>query len=86
MITIDDNDPCGTARQLRQVYTNLVAGGAVAEVEFRAGPSGVQRRVSYARADAGALLGLLREWEAKCALASGRSGGRRRGIATGGVW
>lgn len=83
-ITLDEDDPCATAAALRQAYANLIAGGAVSDVEFRAGPNGVWRRVSYAKADTSRLLALLREWEAKCAGFTGICRPRRFGISTGG--
>lgn len=86
MIEIDENDPCGTAQRLRQAYANLVAGGAVARVVFRAGPNGVQREQQFHNAKPDALLALVRQYEDRCAALSGgrprrfgmRSGGRCR--------
>lgn len=83
-LTLDDADPCATAVVLRLAYAELIAGGKAREIQFRAGPNGVERRVQYHGADASRLLALVREWEQKCALASGgrprrfgmRSGGR----------
>lgn len=71
-ITLNDDDPCGTARALRQAYADLVAGGTALTVTFRAGPNAVERSVTYNRADPARLLVLVREWEAKCAAAGGQ--------------
>lgn len=83
-ITLNPADPCATASALRQAYASLVAGGAVREVVFRAGPNGAERRLSFHGADAGRLLGLVREWEEKCAKASGLRP-RRFGLRAGGI-
>lgn len=83
-LTIDEDDPCAAARSLRQVYTNLVAGQAAMQVRFRAGTSGVERDVTFNKADPARLLQLIRSFESKCALSQGKRG-RRFAIATGGV-
>jgi hypothetical protein len=70
-ITLDDADPCGTASALRQAYADLVGGGRPMTVAFKAGPNGVERSVTYNKAEPGRLLMLVREWEAKCAAARG---------------
>lgn len=82
-LVIDEEDPCGAAAQLRQVYINLMAGQSLAEVSFRAGPNGVERRVSYAKADAAGLMRIIRDYEQRCDRTLGR-GPRRFGVATGG--
>ena len=74
-ITLNDDDPCGTARVLRDAYAQLVSGGTALTVTFQAGPNGVQRSVTYNKADPERLLTLVREWEAKCAA---RQGGKPR--------
>lgn len=83
MITLDDNDPCGTATKLREVYANLIAGQAAARVVFRAGPNGVQREQEFHPANAPALLALIRQYEERCAAANGNRG-RRFAIRAGG--
>jgi hypothetical protein len=83
-VTLNDADPCGTAAALRQAYADLVAGGTAQSVTHKSGPNGVEKSVTYNRADPKALLMLVREWEAKCAAARGdaprrfamRAGGR----------
>lgn len=70
-ITLNDADPCGTASALRQAYADLVAGGRPMIVMFKAGPNGVERSVTYNKAEPDRLLKLVREWEAKCAAARG---------------
>lgn len=83
-LTLDENDPCATAAALRQVYANIVAGQAAMTVTFKAGPNGVERTVTYHKADQTALLGLIRDYERKCAALTSarpirrafRSGGR----------
>lgn len=83
-ITLNDADPCGTAAALRSAYADLVAGGVAQTVTFRAGPSGVERSVSYNKADPARLLALVREWEAKCAAAGGQRP-RRFALRAGGT-
>ncbi len=83
-VTLNENDPCATATALRQVYANIIAGQAGQTVTFKAGPNGVERTVTYHNANATALLGLIRDYERKCAARSGsrpqryamRGGGR----------
>lgn len=83
-VTLNDADPCGTAAALRQAYADLVAGGTAQTVTFKGGPNGVEKSVSYTKADPSRLQMLVREWEAKCAALSGdkprrfamRAGGR----------
>jgi hypothetical protein len=70
-LKLNDADPCGTAAQLRQAYADLVVGGKDQMVTFKAGANGVEKSVTYNRADPPRLLMLVREWEAKCAAASG---------------
>lgn len=84
-ITLNDEDPCGTAALLRQAYANLVAGGTAMTVTFRAGPSGAEQSVTYNKADPARLLMLVREWEAKCASSTGGRP-RRFALRSGGVF
>ncbi len=84
-VTLDDGNPCLTAAALRQAYASLVAGGMPQTVTFRAGPNGVERSTTYNRADPGRLLMLVREWEAKCAAASGGGMPRRYAMRGGGA-
>ena len=84
-LEIDPEDPCGAVKKLRAVYYNIIAGSAAMIVTFRAGPSQVERSVTYHKADAQALLKVIREFEAKCAVAQGISKPRRSAIYTGGV-
>ena len=83
MITLDEFEPCQTAAALRQAYANLVAGGATARISFKAGPNGVAREQQFHAANPGALLALVREYEAKCAKLTG-CGPRRFGLRAGG--
>lgn len=82
-LTIDENDPCAAAAQLRQLYYQLIAGQGAMIVTFRAGASGVERSVTYNKADPGRLLLVIRGFEVQCAAASG-SGARRFAIRGGG--
>lgn len=82
-LTLNDDDPCGTASALRDAYAELVSGQRPQIVTFKAGPNGVERSTTYNRADPGRLLMLLREWEAKCAEARGK-GPRRFAVRGGG--
>ena len=82
-LIIDESDPCGAASQLRALYYELMAGQAVSEVEYQAGPNGVRRRVKYTSANAAGLMALIQKFETACALEGGRRP-RRFGIATGG--
>ncbi len=68
-ITLNDADPCGTAALLRQAYADMVMGGKPQTVTFKAGQNGVERSVSYTKADPAAFLLMVRDWEAKCAVA-----------------
>lgn len=77
-VTLDENDPCATAAALRQVYANLISGGASQSVSFKAGPNGVERTVTYHSANATALKALITEYEQKCAALKG---GRPRRFA-----
>lgn len=70
-IVIDESKPCDAAAALRAIYTNLVAGQGAQIITFRAGPSGVERSVTYHKADPGRLLQVIREFESKCAAANG---------------
>lgn len=83
-VTLNDADPCGTAAALRQAYADLVAGGTAQSVSFQGGPNGVQKAVTYSKADPSRLLMLVREWEAKCAAAKGESP-RRFAMRAGGA-
>lgn len=83
-LTIDETDPCAAAIALRAVYARLVAGEQREEVEFRAGPNGVQRRVTYSKGDPNRLLALIREYEAKCTASQGGKP-RRYALRGGGI-
>lgn len=82
-LTIDESNPCAAVATLRAVYANLVAGQSRETVTFRAGPNGVERSVTYQRADPARLLALIREYEGKCAQLSGQRP-RRFGLRAGG--
>lgn len=83
-VTLNDEDPCATARALRQAYADLVVGGVAQTITHKAGPNGVERQVSYTKADPARLRALLSEWEAKCATAQGATRPRRFAMRTGG--
>lgn len=82
-VTLNDADPCGTAAALRQAYADLIGGGTALTVTHKSGPNGVEKSVTYNRADPNRLLMLVREWESKCAAASGARP-RRFAMRTGG--
>lgn len=82
-LIIDETNPCAAAAQLRVLYYELLAGQAVNEVEYQAGPNGVRRRVKYSSANSAGLLALIQKFESDCAMLDGRRP-RRFGIATGG--
>lgn len=82
-VTLNDADPCGTAALLRQAYADLVGGGTAQTVVYRGGPNGVEKSVTFNRADPARLQMLVREWEGKCAQASGGRP-RRFAMRTGG--
>lgn len=84
-VTLDDDDPCGTAKALRQAYADLVGGEKAQSVIFRAGPNGVSREVTYNKADPRGLMLLVREWEAKCAANQGKAP-RRFALRAGGTY
>jgi hypothetical protein len=79
-LTIDESDPCAAAAQLRQLYYQLVAGQGAMVVTFKAGASGVERSVTYNKADPGRLMQVIRGFEQQCAAAQG---GRPRRFAIG---
>jgi len=83
-LTLNDDDPCATAASLRQVYASIVAGQAAQTVIFRGGPNGTERQVIYHKADASALLRLIRDYEDRCARAQGKKV-RRFGVRSGGM-
>lgn len=84
-LEINEADPCGAAAQLRAIYYNLIAGQATAEISFRAGPNGVERRVSYAKADLAKLEREIERFGDLCAASLGnRPRPRRFAISTGG--
>ena len=82
-VILNEADPCGTAAALRQAYSDLVGGGTTQSVTHKAGVNGVERSVTFNRADPNRLLMLVREWEAKCAAASNGKP-RRFAMRTGG--
>jgi hypothetical protein len=71
MLTINEEDPCGAAATLRQIYNALIAGERAETVTFKAGATGVERSVTYHRADPGRLLTVIRTYEQRCAKLSG---------------
>ena len=85
--TIDPADPCAAANALRDVYYKLIAGQAAMIVSFKGGPTGVERSVTYHKADSAALVAELRRFEDLCAATTGgkpkrfavRAGGRHYG-------
>lgn len=85
MITIDETNPCQAAADLRQAYANMVAGTQEAEIMFRAGPNGVERRVSFAKGDASRLQKLIDHYQGLCDAMNGGRRARRFGLATGGL-
>jgi microcompartment protein CcmL/EutN len=83
-LVVDESDPCAAAAQLRQLYYQLVAGQGAMIVTFKAGVTGVERSVTYNKADPGRLLTVIRGFEERCAAASG-AGARRFAIRGGGL-
>ncbi|MCA1776053.1 MAG: hypothetical protein LC676_10720 [Loktanella sp.] len=71
-LTLNDDDPCATAVALRQVYAQIVAGQAAQTVNFQGGPNGAQQQVIYHKADAQALMRLIRDYEDRCAASQGK--------------
>jgi len=76
-LTLNEADPCATAAALRLEYARVVAGQKASDIQFVAGVNGAQRRMSMHDADPARLLALVREWETKCAKASGGRPARR---------
>ena len=70
-LAIDESDPCAAAAALRAVYYDLVAGQAALQVTFKAGSSGVERAVTFHRAEVGRLKGLIASFESQCAKLNG---------------
>ena len=83
-IMIDESDPCAAAAALRAVYLRLIGGQQAMSVSFKAGSSGVERAVSYHRAEPDRLLAMIRGFEQDCARLQGTRP-RRFAIGTGGV-
>lgn len=83
-LVVDESNPCAAAAQLRQLYYQLVAGQGAMVVTFKAGVTGVERSVTYNKADPGRLLQVIRSFEERCAAASG-GGARRFAIRGGGM-
>jgi hypothetical protein len=83
-LEINEEDPCGAAKKLRSVYYGLITGQASMVVTFKAGSSGVERSVTFNKADPSRLLAVIRDFEEKCAR---KHGGRPRrfALAAGGV-
>lgn len=77
-LIIDENDPCTAAKTLRSVYLQLVAGVQTQTVRFRAGETGVEREVSFHKAQPDKLLHIIRDFEDHCAR---RNGDRPRRFA-----
>ena len=83
-LVVNESDPCAAAASLRHVYYNLIAGQSSMIVNFKAGASGVERSVTFHKADPERLLSVIRGFEEKCAQSAGQRP-RRFAIATGGV-
>ena len=83
-LTLDEDDPCATARALRLAYARLVAGETAGTVSFTGGRSGASRSVGFQGASAERLLQLIRSYEAQCAKKEGRAPSHRA-MAAGGV-
>lgn len=83
-VTLDEDDPCATARALEQAYADLVGGLTAQVVTHRGGPGGVETSVTYNRADPARLLMLVRDWQGRCAAAQGGGRPRRFAMRTGG--
>lgn len=83
-LVIDDDKPCEAAAALRQVYYALVAGERSQVVTFKAGATGVERSVTYHKADPSRLLQIIRGFEERCGkLQTGRP--QRFAIRGGGI-
>ena len=83
-LRVNEADPCAAAASLRQIYYALIAGHGAMSVSFRGGVSGVERTVTYHRADPDRLLSVIRGFEEQCARLQG-SRPRRFALATGGI-
>lgn len=66
-LVIDEENPCEAAASLRQVYYALISGERSQIVTFRAGATGVERSVTYHKADPTRLLQVIRGFEERCA-------------------
>lgn len=66
-LVIDEQQPCEAAAALRQVYYALVAGERSQVITFKAGATGVERSVTYHKADPTRLLQVIRGFEEQCA-------------------
>ena len=83
-LNIDPTNPCDAVEQLRAAYYRIVAGEASMIVTFRAGPSQVERSVTYHKADTDRLLAVIRDFEKQCDLSLGRRT-KRHAIFSGGI-
>lgn len=83
-LNIDPKNPCDAVEQLRAAYYKIIAGQASYIVTFRSGPSQVERSVTYHKADATALMEVIRDFEKQCDAAMGRKP-KRHAVYAGGV-
>jgi hypothetical protein len=65
-VTVDINDPCAVAAELKKVELIVATGGAVALTRFGSD------EVQWTRADLGSLRGLIGRYEGACAAKSGK--------------
>lgn len=65
-VTVDINDPCAVAAELKKVELIIATGGSVALTRF--GTDEVQ----WTRANLGDLQALIRRYEGQCAAKSGK--------------
>lgn len=80
-VTLDENDPCGTATRLRQAYTDLIAGQTPSGVIVRGAGQGTEKEVRFHAPNASALLKEVLRWETKCQEATTGAGRRPRRFA-----
>lgn len=75
--TIEQDDPCLRAKQLRAVRDDIMLGRNVAETDFEAG-NGTRRRVKFSMANLAMLNQAIAEADMACAA---KNGGRPRRFA-----
>ena len=81
-VVLDVDDPCASAKTLKNVRLQIVAGLQAEAIEFSSA-NGVSRSISYSKVNLDDLERVITALETECAALSG-GGAARRAVATGG--